>query len=123
MAKSCTLQDHLDAISNIEQVGACKPTRDYLVPARLADSDVMASAFWTQYGLTKPKRKPLAEKPNGKPGKSQSGTPQSSGPPSRSSSWESARGSSAERRSRGSTPGSNHSSESGQINSSTGLRK
>ena len=45
MAKSCTLQDHLDAISNIEQVVTCKPSRDYLVPARLADSDIMASAF------------------------------------------------------------------------------
>ena len=67
MAKSCTLQDHLDAIANIETVGACKPTRDYLVPARLVDSDVMASAFWTQYGLSKPKRKPQTEKPNSKP--------------------------------------------------------
>ena len=68
MAKSCTLQDHLDAISNIEQVVACKPSRDYVVPARLADSDIMASAFWTQYGLTKPQNKPQAEKNNGKPG-------------------------------------------------------
>ena len=68
MAKSCTLQDHLDAISNIEQVVACKPSRDYLIPARLADSDIMSSAFWTQYGLTKPQKKPQAEKNNGKPG-------------------------------------------------------
>ena len=123
MAKSCTLQDHLDAIANIETVGACKPTRDYLVPARLADSNVMASAFWTQYGLSKPKGKPQTEKPNNKPGKSKSGTPQSSGPPTRSSSWESVRGSSAERRSRGNTPGSNHSSESGRTSSTTGLNK
>ena len=120
MAKNCTLQDHLDAIANIEQVVTCKPSRDYLVPARLADSDIMASAFWTQYGLTKPQNKPQAGKNNEKPERSKSNTPQTSGQSTRSSSWESARGSSTGRRSRASTPGSNHSSESGRSKTSSG---
>ena len=123
MAKSCTLQDHLDTISNIEQVVACKPSRDYLIPARLADSDIMSSAFWTQYGLTKPQKKPQAEKNNGKPGWSKSGTPQTSGPSTRSSSWESARGPSAGRRSWASTPGSNLSLESGRSKTISGLKR
>ena len=103
MAKSCSLQDHLDAIANIEQVPACKPSRDFVVPQRLADSDVTINTFWTKHGLEKPALKP----------RSKSETSQSSGASTRESSWDSRgsslgrRGSSLERKSREHTPNFN----------------
>ena len=103
MAKSCSLQDHLDAVANIEQVPACKPSRDFVVPQRLADSDVTVNTFWTKHGLEKPALKP----------RSKSETSQSSGASTRASSWDS-RGSSLGRKSRENTPNSNRGREDKQ---------
>ena len=112
MAKSCTLQDHLDAVANIEQVPSCRPSRDFVVPQRLADCDVTINTFWTKHGLEKPSIKP----------RSKSETPQTSGPSSRASSWDS-RGSSVGRKSRENTPNFNRGKEAKENKDRSGHKR
>ena len=83
MGRTTTLQDYLDAVSKIEQSKSCKPARDYIVPSRLADSDVTANSFYAKFGLEKPRSRSIE---SSKIQKSSSNTPQSSRTSSRASS-------------------------------------
>ena len=56
MGKVTTLQEYLEAISKIEQSKSCKPTRDFIVPSQLADSDVVANSFLCQIWSAKTKK-------------------------------------------------------------------
>ena len=83
MGKVTTLQEYLDAISKIEQSRACKPTHDFIVPSRLADSDVVANSFYAKFGLEKPRSRSFESSQSQK---SSSNTPQTSRTSSRASS-------------------------------------
>ena len=94
MGKVTTLQEYLDAISKIEQSKSCKPSWDFRVPSRLADSDVLANSFYAKFGLQRPRSRSFG---SGQTARSSSHTPQSSGASNGSRSVHSRAGSSSSR--------------------------